>query len=663
MFNTLTSVRPGIQGPQTGRADKRDSEEVGFDNLLAERIGVRADTSRSTQKPESVANRTIKPDRIKLKDSNVSFKAKASEPELEAKESKNSSEIQRPQKTQIVKMKENNESEEVTDEELDPEVAKVQSENKKVQNVVQNQMLDFMASLESETGIKPERFVTALAELSSSDQALSPDQTAEKVIDQLDLDPDSKAQAMALYAGLIHQLKTNPVENSKTEAPIEKSVAPGAQRGSWENLQSTLETKGDQVHKSQMATQISEKFFAPQNIQNMNSENPAYQQNEVDSQETGMQASPFAETEVASASARPAESPADGVIPSRLDSASFAPERAGPAHRTLDVAQSMSNAGQAQSSRQEGRLDLKALQMQQLLKPESAPIVASDAKLNQNVMAQGLNMQPRQAVGENFLKSPALGFDTGLPVGAVAPSKAGGTWLQNEESEQDDASDSQGSESADLESLLGERPEFQRGAEGPANFKEALISQASTPSVSATERVAATQAIMNQTEILLSKGGGEARIQLNPVGLGSVQIQMHVRDGKVDLALKADSVEAKKLIEGSMDDLKSQLSTHRFSLETVKVDVSSNMSGDNPQKDLSQQQQKMDFSQNDRNQARDLFAQLQDNNSFGRGMWFDTSVTKAYGARNSPQAMQPVETKAVARYQGSGKGTGLDLVA
>ncbi len=52
-------------------------------------------------------------------------------------------------------------------------------------------------------------------------------------------------------------------------------------------------------------------------------------------------------------------------------------------------------------------------------------------------------------------------------------------------------------------------------------------------------------------------------------------MKMIVDGDKVHLSMDTESTDAKKIVEGGLDDLRSTLSAHKLSLDTFKVDVSS----------------------------------------------------------------------------------------
>ena len=61
---------------------------------------------------------------------------------------------------------------------------------------------------------------------------------------------------------------------------------------------------------------------------------------------------------------------------------------------------------------------------------------------------------------------------------------------------------------------------------------------------------------------MIKDGGGEMKIQMNPEGLGEVNLKVLVEDGNVNIEMIADNKDAKKLMEKGLLDLKANLAQH-----------------------------------------------------------------------------------------------------
>lgn len=156
--------------------------------------------------------------------------------------------------------------------------------------------------------------------------------------------------------------------------------------------------------------------------------------------------------------------------------------------------------------------------------------------------------------------------------------------------------------------------------------------------------------LISGSQALLKKGGGEMKIQLNPEGLGKIHLNIKVENGQVGVQMMADTQEAKKLLETSMNDLKLGLAEHKLNLNHSKVDVSEQSS-----QNMTQSQ---DFK---REEARDFLGQFrQFNESFRQGA-NDLSGVKAY--RKSTQSPTPDIQPLESRRSDPTKSGGLYLVA
>ncbi len=145
------------------------------------------------------------------------------------------------------------------------------------------------------------------------------------------------------------------------------------------------------------------------------------------------------------------------------------------------------------------------------------------------------------------------------------------------------------------------------------------------------------QQIINQANVMIRRGGGEMKMQLNPEGLGNVKLKVKVEDGKVGIQMIADTADAKRLLESSIGDLKANLSQHKMTVDAFKVDVSDKFSDSlNQQSDLN------------REEARQFLGQFREQNQF-RNAWFNDSpgikAYRQYGGKDvTKQPVEPIPT-------------------
>lgn len=212
-------------------------------------------------------------------------------------------------------------------------------------------------------------------------------------------------------------------------------------------------------------------------------------------------------------------------------------------------------------------------------------------------------------------------------------------------------------------------------------FKDALKTQngssiaqsaneSTTKGMTAQQEALNSQRLMNQAQILLKKGGGEAKILMAPEGIGQVHMKMTLLDGKVNLEMQAENPETKKLIESSLSELKTKLNHHQLSIENIKVDNlmthASQQSSLDSQSDSSKNRQFDQQQGFNREQTRNFWNQFDGGESSRRSQFNESSGIRAYGGSRRPSPMVGEDLtpqNAVQRFMGSGKGRGLNLVA
>lgn len=191
---------------------------------------------------------------------------------------------------------------------------------------------------------------------------------------------------------------------------------------------------------------------------------------------------------------------------------------------------------------------------------------------------------------------------------------------------------------------------------------EAPLPAAPMTPVANTEKDVNVQALLKQAQYLVKKGGGEMKVQMSPEGLGQVQLHVLVKDGKVNVQMAAETNEAKKAIESSLADLRSNLSAHKLSVDQMKIDVVSGPNTDT--------QTRNDSSQQNPQQQRDLrqfWNNFQENfgNRQQRDGFTELPDMRGYRRHRTPPALEPLSETQTARRGpvSENKGRGLDMVA
>lgn len=174
------------------------------------------------------------------------------------------------------------------------------------------------------------------------------------------------------------------------------------------------------------------------------------------------------------------------------------------------------------------------------------------------------------------------------------------------------------------------------------------------------ERAANIEKMTTATQGLANRGGGEVKVVLAPEGLGSVQLKVKLHEGRLQVELKAENRESQKILEQSLNSLRENLSAHRLSVDSVKVDVG----GDFTRQESSQQQS---FSQPQfdmgREQARQFMNMFREENLAQRQGAFEPTGFKTYRSRKE-EALAPVSQEIRPRSSlSAGKGREINLVA
>lgn len=485
-------------------------------------------------------------------------------------------------------------------------------------------MLEFMDSMESEFGILPQEMVEAMTQISESDQLQSPEASASQVIAQLELPQDQEQKALALYVGMLAQLQQTQ-QHPQGKLPVLSATAAVG------TAPVMLSSQQRRAMLNQSLEKMNQKFFM-QGAEVQQPKTPLAQKALVD---------PLAD-------------------PFPQDKVSFGLN----ANEQSAVLQ-----GQALPDGMEA-VDPNSSEGQQLLKSLAA-LGAAAAALDQGIKADPRTAQALQAEQAMNGVSPSSQE-------ANVVSLEGFEMAQETE---DESMESFGSETTPDSFFTSQTQGPQApvrhadGATGAGNqsFSEVMAAGTAGGALAAgndspAENQANVQQLMKQAQYMIRKGGGEAKIQMAPEGIGQVHMKVVVNEGKVNLEMSAETKEAKKLIESSLNDLKTGLSQHRLTMDQVKVDVGNQASSDNRNSDAQNQQRQMDMRQDQgKDQTRQFWSEFHQSGGFDRrGGFHENSGIRAYGG-NSRQvgALTPTSGGAMEekRFVGSGKGRGLNLVA
>ena len=182
------------------------------------------------------------------------------------------------------------------------------------------------------------------------------------------------------------------------------------------------------------------------------------------------------------------------------------------------------------------------------------------------------------------------------------------------------------------------------------------------------------QQIINQSQYLIKKGGGEMNVKMSPEGLGDVHLRVILNDGHVEIQMQTQDHQVKKMIEESLSELKSSLATHRLSVDHVRIDTVGSMQTDNSSQFQSNSQTPSHAeNRHDWNQAghqekqREFWQQFQDNmnHQSGRRSGYGEAGVNTVSDMASGRSAQDGQSAKLAslRTYGGTKGATVNRVA
>lgn len=492
-------------------------------------------------------------------------------------------------------------------------------------------VLEFMDSIESEFGIPPSRLVGVLTEVQpeANDSIIeASSQIADNLQDEFGLSDEDQAKIAALYAGLFKQLESveptdiKAMSQAQSEAmPLAMATAAGAGFASEKvSLKDRRQTLNDSLD------QMNSKFFM-QDPHSQRNGHRTYQNMQQEFDKPMLMKDSFSKgmTQPVDANAL------DMNIESQLNKdMMFEGNSLQMAEESMATPTGM-HSGAAANKALDPSISTKLAEL-------NSSAESLDMSLLQSSMAEALEQQNlSQSGGEQF--SSDMGQET-----------------------ERNSTDLRSSDPEGFEQLMNSAPGQAGLATGAAgSMAKSSATGAAMADVEGEQNI---QQLMNQTEYMIKKGGGEAKITLDPEGLGKVHLRVLVNSGAVDVQMQAENNAAKKLLESHLNDLKHSLQVRNLNLEGIKVEVGSQANNET-NKDSSQQQMN---SQGDaqREHAQKFLGQFRDENFARRdGGFMDNPRLKSYqsSARGvTPLDPAPVEASAK-RYQAVGKGGSVDRVA
>lgn len=182
------------------------------------------------------------------------------------------------------------------------------------------------------------------------------------------------------------------------------------------------------------------------------------------------------------------------------------------------------------------------------------------------------------------------------------------------------------------------------GLNGSTDFQQQLTKMD-------TNQPMAVPDLVKNAQVMVRDGGGEMKVTLTPEGLGEVAMKVSVKEGKVNVQMITESDEAKRLIERSLGDLKSQLAQNQLQVMDIKIDTATNLG-----KQLEQQ-----FNDAQRQMAQQSLEQFRQDHQGWRRSFFEVPGAKVY--KNQSEAARDIQAPTSVASRNRGGSRRLDLVA
>ncbi len=528
-------------------------------------------------------------------------------------------------------------------------------------NQGQEAMLKFMDSMESEFSVPREEIAEAMTDLSGSELASPPEETAHEVIGKLDLDPQQAARAEAMYLQMVQDWSQKPVVEPQANAALTAAVAAGTGAG-MVATQSQKVQNFEPLQKAIPAERMTPRMALNKSIDSMNDkfwmkDTPRSFAPKATPDDIGPlidkmnEAAADLEGTVATAKAGPtlAMEPVPSFEP--VDTEAFDM----PTDQPLNISAKPSKVGELPQGQAQPQNN-------------DAMIVAGAAGLT-SMAAIDQGSAPKSTYGNLKPKAESLSAPateesqfSNLFSGVKTPSIPSAPSFQTAGHSAGDSAGDGASEESDTPEVKSElKPDFfSPKGENLGSLKPADPTALNKAFVAGTAGAAVAtkgqddvnlQLIANRAQMIAKHGGGEMKLRLYPEGMGQLDLKVHLSDGKVNLEMVADTPEAKKMIENNLGDLRNHLSNHKLTMDQVKVDVSNSFSSDAGQSQMSGHQ---DFA---REQARQFFNQFREENLAQKQGIFEAPGFKAYTPRKK-EVLQPIAPAKAERANSR-----LDLVA
>jgi flagellar hook-length control protein FliK len=484
----------------------------------------------------------------------------------------------------------------------------------------------FMDSIEGDFGIPPAKMVDAMAQLPAQDMELTPQKTVNQVIDKLGLPPEQTVQVKQLYKGLLQQL-----QQIETRAQLPTASDAWLSQLSVERQ---LNNKAQKTLQSESVQKLNRDFWVQPEVQE-----PDFQ--------SDIEVMPRAEMEEALK-----------LMDAPVSFESL--EKLSPEAR-LKTLQDLLQTVQEQVP--EKVINPQEIQVKDVKewKPENLAIPFVPPRTDSTTLLKLDSLQPEIETDEEVLSTEAS-----VPLKAKEVENFELSMMKrmlgiSETSEKPEHKLKSQSAEVDLSSQSFLGTDLVRAEKFDLSSVIANSIPNSNSQPSPAQKAENMQNLMNQAQVLVQKGGGEMKIEMTPEGMGSVQMKLKVLDGKVQLQMAADNKEVKKLIENSIQDLKTSLASHNLAVDQVRVDVVNQSMGSSDVRQDMQGQMNQFLNQQQRDGTRQFWQQFNENfgNRQARENFYDAQNIR----RGPTEQALPGFSSSSPRITGTGRGKSLNLVA
>jgi flagellar hook-length control protein FliK len=409
----------------------------------------------------------------------------------------------------------------------------------------------FLVQMQKDLGVDPEDIMEAFSNLDAATLMSSPEDSAKQVIAQLGLDTVDSKKANTYYQEML----------AMTAAANMNGML--SQSGKTANVQVMTEEQARKMDLSKNLDQMNDQFFIRGPFAKNLSQKPAAQGLQTYQQMNGLKQNPAHD------------------ISSSLENQKLSPDSLSDKIFQMNPPVDGTNVIPAGAQ-------------------DAAPVVASDSEA-MNAFFQQLKSEGTLAettvtdasVGEFNLKDLGLSSDMGTdsaldtqsldlnaaslsvnnsnPISEFIDQEANSGDFQSEGAESIMSDDfDKDADAEDFDQLIGPKSE-----NGLTNAKDGLgvknQSMMAAP-MTETDRQENIKEIINQSQFLVKKGGGEMKMKLSPEGMGEISLRVKMVDGQVNVEMVTSSDEAKKVLEKGLNDLKESLAGHKLHLDSIKIE-------------------------------------------------------------------------------------------